>query len=53
MDPQAYKVVTTHDHEILGRTIISRLIHAQSPNLRGIYGDFQYELATLAFNQGE
>ena len=49
MAPQAYKVVSTHAHEISGWTIISRLIHSSDPLLGGTYVDVQYDLATLAF----
>ena len=51
MDPQAYKVVTTHDHEILGWKIISRLLHARSPHLWGMCDYVQNELSTLDFKQ--
>ena len=53
MAPQAYKFVNTHAHEISGCTILSRIIHACAPNLVGVSGDVQYELATLEFNNGE
>ena len=53
MDPQAFKVVNTHYHEISVCTNISRLIHAQSPNIVIINGGVQYGLATLEFKQGE
>ena len=49
----AYKVVNTHPHEITVCTILSRLIHSRSPHLGGINGDVQYDLATLAFKNGE
>ena len=39
--PQAYKVVTTHAHEIPGWKILSRRIHARTPHIGGINGDFQ------------
>ena len=53
MSPQVYKVVTTHDHKISVFNILSRLIHTQALNLGGANGDFQYDLATLASEQGE
>ena len=53
MVPQAYKVVSTHAHEILGWTIISRLIHSCAPHIGGMNGDVQSGLPTLAFNNGE
>ena len=53
MAPQAYKVVSTHAHEISGWTILSRLLHSHAPHLVGINGDVQYDIATLAFRNGE
>ena len=53
MAPQAYKVVSTYAHEILGWTILSRLIHSHSPHLGGMNGYVQSDLATLAFNNRE
>ena len=53
MAPQDYKVVSTHAHEISGWTILSRLLHSRAPNLGGMNGDVQYNLATLALNNGE
>ena len=53
MSPQAYKIVSTHAHEISGWTILSRLLHSRSPNLGGMKGDIQSDLATLAFSNGE
>ena len=53
MEPQAYKVVSTYAHEILGWTILSRLIHSHSPHLGWMNGDVQSDLATLAFNNRE
>ena len=53
MSPQAYKVVSTHSHEISLWTILSRLIHSRAPHLGGMNGDVQSDLATLAFNNGE
>ena len=48
MAHQAYKVVSTHAHEISGWKILSRLLHSRSPHLRGMNGDVQSDLATLA-----
>ena len=53
MVPQAYKIVSTHPHEISGETILSRLIHSRAPHLGGTNGDVQSDLSTLAFNNGE
>ena len=53
MAPQAYKVVSTHAHEISGCTMISRLLHSHSPHLGGMNVDVKSDLATLAFNNGE
>ena len=52
MTPQAYKVVRTNAHEMLGWKILSRLIHECAPNIGGVNGDVQYNLATLEFNNG-
>ena len=49
----SYKVVSNNVHEISGWTILSRLLHSLAPQLGDISGDFQSELATLAFNNGE
>ena len=51
--PQAYKVVRNHAHDISGWTILPRLIYSCAPHLGGMNGDFQSDLATLAFNNGE
>ena len=53
MAPQAYKVFSTHAHEISGWTILSRLLHSRAPHLGGMNGDVQSDLATLAFRNGE
>ena len=53
MAPQAYKIFSTHAHDISVWTILSRLIHSRDPNVGGTNGDVQYDLATLAFNNGE
>ena len=53
MAPQAYKVVSTHAHEISVWTIIYRFLHSRAPHLGGINGDVQADLATLVFKNGE
>ena len=53
MEPQAYKIVSTHAHEISGWTILSRIIHSRAPHLGGMNGDVQSYLSTLAFKNGE
>ena len=53
MTPQAYKIVNTHAHEISGWTILYRLLHSCAPNLGGMNGDVQSDLATLAFRSVE
>ena len=52
MAPQAYKVVSTHAHEISGWKILSRLLHSRDPHIGGMKGDVQSDLATLTFNNG-
>ena len=52
MAPQSYKAVSTHAHEISVWTILSRLIHSSAPHLGGMNDDVQYDIATLAFNNG-
>ena len=47
-----YKVINTHENEIPRQTILYRLIHANEPHLGWMNGDIQYDLATLAFNNG-
>ena len=53
MGPQAYKVVSTHDHEISGWKIIYRLIHSRAPRIGGMNGDIQYDIANLVFKNKE
>ena len=53
MAPQTYTVVSTYAHEISGYTILSRILHSCDPHLGGMNGDVQYDLATLAFKNGE
>ena len=53
MEPQVCKVVITHAHEISGWTILYRLLHSRAPHFGGLNGGVQYDLDTLAFNNGE
>ena len=53
MEPQDYKVVNTHAHEISGWKILSKLLHASAPNLGDMNGDVKSKLATLEFNNKE
>ena len=53
MAPQAYKIFSTHAYEISGWTILSRLLHSRAHHIGGMNGDFQSDLATLAFKNGE
>ena len=53
MTPQVYKVVSTHAHKISYWTILYRLIHSGAPQLEGINGDAQSDLAILDFKNGE
>ena len=53
MAPQAYKVATTHAHEISGWNILFRLLHAWTTHIGGMNGDIQSDLSNLAFNNGE
>ena len=53
MAPQAYKVVSTHAHEISGWTILSRLLHLHDPHLGGINGNVRSDIPTLDFKNGE
>ena len=53
MEPQAYKVVITHAHEIPVWKNIPRLFHEHATNLGGMNVDVHYELSTLEFNNGE
>ena len=53
MAPQAYKVVSTHAHEISGWTILSRILYSRAPHLGGMNGYVKSDLATLAFRNGE
>ena len=52
MAPQAYKVVSTHSHEISGWKILSRLLHSRAPHLGDMNGDFWSVLDTLTFKNG-
>ena len=53
MEPQAYKVVSTHAHEISGWTILSRIFHSYTPHHLVMNGGVQSDLATLTFKNGE
>ena len=53
MESQAYKVVSTHAHEISGWKILYIIIHSLAPHLGGVNGDVQSDIATLAFKNGE
>ena len=53
MAPQAYKVVSTHAHEISGWKNLSRLIHARVSHIGGMNCGVQYDLSTMAFKNGE
>ena len=50
---QAYKVVSTHTHEMTGWTILYRILHSLAPHIGGINGDAQSELSIVAFKNGE
>ena len=53
MAPQSYKVVITHAHKISVRNSILRLIHSRVTHLGDMNGDFQSDIATLVFKNGE
>ena len=53
MAPQAYKIFSTHAHEISGWNILSILLHSRAPHIGGMNSDVQSDLATLAFRNGE
>ena len=53
MAHQVYNIVSIHDNEISGCTIISRLIHLHAPYLVGMNVDVQSDMSTLSFNKGE
>ena len=53
MEPQAYKLVSTHAHQISGWTILSRLLHSRATHLGGMNGDVQSDLTTLDFKNRE
>ena len=50
---QAYKVVSTHAHEISVHIFLSRLIHMRAPHLEVTNSDVHSDLSTLAFKNGE
>ena len=47
--PQAYKIFSTHAHEISVCTIIYTLLQMRSPHIKGMNCDVQYDLDTLVF----
>ena len=49
MAPQAYKLFSTHDNEISGWTILSRLLHSCANHFKGMNGEVKYDLVTLDF----
>ena len=54
MATQAYKVIRTHAHEISGwKKILSIILHSHAPNIGGMNGDIQSDLATLELKNGE
>ena len=53
MTPQYYKFFSTHAHEISGWNILIILLHSRAPHLVGMNGVVQFDIATLAFNNGE
>ena len=53
MEPQAYKVVRTHTHDISGWNIISRLLHSRDPYLVGMNGDVQSDISNPALKNVE
>ena len=50
---RAYKIVSTHDHEILGFKILSRIIHSHSPHIGGVNDDVWSDLSTPEFKNRE
>ena len=53
MEPQSYKVVNTHAHDISGWTILSIPLRSRAPHFWGMNGDVKSDLATLALKNGE
>ena len=53
MAPKDSKIFSTHAHEILGWSIISKLIHSRATHLGVMNGYVQSDLATLTFKKGE
>ena len=51
MGTQSYKFAITHAHAISGWTILSKLLHAQSPYIGVLNGTVRSELYTLAFKK--
>ena len=48
MAPQAYSIITNHDHEVSGWIILYIIIHKRETFIGETNGDVQYDLATLA-----
>ena len=53
MEPQAFKVVTTHAHKMLVCTILSITISDRYSHLGGMNGDVKYYLSRLELKNGE
>ena len=53
MEPNACKVVNTHDNEISGCTIQYRILYSSTPHPEGMNGDAQSDLTTLEFKNRE
>ena len=53
MAHQAYNIVIINSCGILGRTIISIIIHSRDPHIVGMNSGVQSDLATLTFKNGE
>ena len=53
MEPQFYKVVNAHAHEISGWKILSSIIHVCAPHIGGMNCDVQSDLVTPEFKNGE
>ena len=53
MAPQACKVINTHAHGFSRWAILSILLHVRAPQIGGVNGYVQSDIATLSFNNGE
>ena len=53
MEPQVYKFLNTHAHEISVWKILSIIIHALAHNIGGMNVDVQSDLSTPPFEKGE